>query len=93
MIIFFAEIELSAGSEEESVNSFIQENGKEYIVADRPLTGLGKLQYGDKNVITIFAEIELSARNEEEPVSGHSVIVYADEEEIGKIHLSLDVVS
>ena len=93
MITFFAEIELSAGNEEESVSSFLQENGKELIVADRPSTDLGKMHYGDKNVITIFAVIELSARNEEEPVSGHSVMVYADEErnssEIGKIHLSL----
>ena len=63
------------------------------IVADRLSTDLGKMHYGDKNVITIIAVIELSARNEEEPVSGHSVVVYADEErnssEIGKIHLSL----
>ena len=92
VITFFAEIEL-AGNEEESDSSFLQENGKEYIVADRPSTDLGKMHYGDKNVITLFAEIELSARNEEEPVSGHSVVVYADEErnssEIGKIHLSL----
>ena len=75
MIIFFAEIELSAGNEEESVSSSLQENGKEYIVADRPTTDLGKMYYGDKNVITSFAEIELSAQNEEEPVSGHSVVV------------------
>ena len=38
-------------------------------------------------MITFFAE-KLSAGNEEEPVSGHSVVVYADEErnssEIGK---------
>ena len=105
MITFFVEIELSAGNEEESVSSFLQENGKEFIVADRPSrerisTDLGKMHYGDKNVITIFAEIELSARSEEEPAFGHSVVVYADEErnssEIGKIHLSLayfDVVS
>ena len=44
MITFFAEIELSAGNEEEYVSSFLQENG---IVADRPSTeriptGLGK---------------------------------------------------
>ena len=105
MITNFAEIELSAGNEKESVSSFLQENGKECIVADRPSTeriptDLGKMHYGDKNVITNFAEIELSAGNEEEPVSGHSVLVYADEEisssKIGKIHLSLayfDVVS
>ena len=37
-------------------------------------------------MITIFAVIELSARNEEEPVSGHSVVVYADEERNSSNH-------
>ena len=38
MITFFAEIELSAGNEEKSVSSCLQEYGKELIVADRPTT-------------------------------------------------------
>ena len=73
VITFFAEIELSAGNEEESVSSFLQENGKELIVADRPSTeriqtDLGKFIMEIKNVITYFAEIELVG-NEEESVS------------------------
>ena len=50
----FVEIELSAGNEEESVSDFLQEYGKELIVADKPSTDLGKMHYGDKKCDNIF---------------------------------------